>query len=191
MAVRIKSKWFGKAKDKPSSEMLKENAGALAFIIWRLSLDKAINLHGEDFVYDNDIQRVKVIGEYLAMLLQVVDRMAFTRFDEEDRTVLISELAMKLADHMQDNGEEVLGQADYRGPFIDMVNRRSAGYSEFEFSPEEGPGYSFLQYFGSQVQAVMGEEHHANKWVIDQAMEIDGPEVIEKVQKAMKDLFAE
>ncbi len=191
MAVRIKSKWFGKAREKPSHELLKENASALAFIIWRLALDKAINLHGEDFIYDDDVQRIKVIGEYLAMLVQVVDRMAYTRFDDEDRAVLITELAMKLGEHMQDNGVEILGPADYKGPFIDMLNRRSAGYAEFDFSPEDGPSYSFLQYFGAMVQNVMGEKHHANKWVIDQVMDIDGPEVIERVQKAMRDLFAE
>ena len=54
MAVRIKSRWSEKAKVNLSEDLVKENAQALAFIYWRVALDKAKTLHGEDFIYDND-----------------------------------------------------------------------------------------------------------------------------------------
>lgn len=190
MALRIKSRWTEKAKLKPSDEMLGENARALAFIFWRLALDKAKNLHGEDFIYDSDEQRIKVIAEYLAVLLQVADRLAFYRLDDEDRQRFVTKLALRLADHMQDNATDLFGAGDYRTSFIDMLNRRADGYSEFGYSPQDGASYGFLHFLGTQVQRVMGDEHHANKWVIDQVMEIDGPEMIEKAEKAMSDLFS-
>lgn len=190
MALRIKSRWTEKAKLTHSEGLLDENARALAFIFWRLSLDKAINLHGEDFVYDTDQQRVYVIGEYLAMLLQVADRFAHQRMEDNDRAQFINALAKVLAEHMQDNATDLFGPSDYRGPFISMLNLRSAGFSEFDFSLETGASYGFLHYFGTHVQKVMGDSHHSNKWVIDQTMEIDGPEVIEKAIKAMDDLFS-
>jgi hypothetical protein len=190
LAVRIKSKWTDKAKEKLSGDLINENARALAFIFWRLALDRAINLHGEDFIYDSDQQRVYVIGEYLAMLLQVADRLVYARLTDEDRQQFINTLAQRLADHMQDNGTDLFGPADYRGPFIAMLNVRAQGYAEFEYSVENGPSYSFLHYFGTHVQKVMGEEHHDNRWVIDQIMDIDGPETIEKATKAIMDLFS-
>jgi len=190
VALRIKSRWTERAKLKPTEQMQKENAQALAFIFWRIALEKAKNLHGEEFIYDTDEQRVKVIGEYLAMLLQVADRMAHGRMDDEHRREFVTFLAMRLADHMQDNATDLFGPADYRTPFIAMLNVRGEGYAECGFSPEEGASYGFLHYFGTCVQKVMGEDHHANKWVIDQVMEIDGPDAVEKAVKAVEDLFS-
>lgn len=190
MALRIKSRWTEKAKQKLSDDLIKENAQALAFIYWRLALEMARNLHGEDYIYDSDEQRIKVIAEYLAMLIQVSDRLAYMRLEDEDRQEFIITLAKRLADHMQDNATDLFGQGDYRSSFIDMLNRRAAEYSEYEFSAEKGPSYGFMHYFGTQVQRVMGIEHHSNKWVIDQIMDVDGPETIEKAIKALEDLFS-
>jgi hypothetical protein len=190
LALRIKSRWTEKAKEKFSDDLVKENAQALAFIYWRLALDRAINLHGEDYIYDSDEQRIKVIAEYLAMLIQVSDRLAYLRLEDEDRQEFITNLAMRLADHMQDNATDLFGPDDYRTSFIDMLNRRSAEYADFEFTGEKGPSYGFLHFFGTQVQKVMGDDHHSNRWVIDQIMDIDGPETIEKAMKAMEDLFS-
>jgi len=189
LAVRIKSRWTEKSRAKLDEDLVKENAQALAFIYWRVALDNAKNLHGEKYIYDNDEQRIKVIAEYLAMFLQMSDRLAYNRMEDESRQAFISALAMRLSDHMQDNATDLFGDSDYRSSFIDMLNRRSAEYAEFEYSAEDGPSYSFMQCFGSKVQDVMGEGHHDNKWVIDQIMDIDGPEAIEKASKALMQLF--
>lgn len=192
MAIRIKSRWTEKARQKFSEDINNENAQALAYIFWRLALDRAIHLHGEDYIYDTDQQRVYIIAEYLAMLLQVADRHAYARLEEDDRRAFVNTLAMRLADHMQDNCEDLFGHSDYRSSFIDMLNRRSEGYAEFDYSLEEGPSYGFLHYFGSQVLRVMdemGDRHHENRWVIDQVMDVDGPETIDKATRAIDDLF--
>ncbi len=190
MAIRIKSKWFRKDLDRPSETLLAENAQALAFIAWRLALDKAINLHGQDFIYDDDRQRVFVIGEYLAMLVQITDRHVYDRLEFGDRALFINALAKKLADHMQDNCMDLFGPGDYRANFIQLLNARAEGYAEHDYSSDTGPAYNFIHYFGASVQRVMGEAHHANKWVIDQAMELDGPEVIGKLIQSIDNLFA-
>lgn len=190
MALRIKSRWTEKAKLKPDEQMQRENAQALAFIFWRIALDKAKTLHGERFIYDSDDQRVKVIGEYLAMMLQVADRLAFHRLVENDRAVFVNTLAQRLADHMQDNATDLFGAGDYRQAFVAMLNVRAEGYAGCEFSADEGASYNFLHFLGTHIQKVMGEDHHENKWVIDQVMEIDGPDAVAKARKAMEDLFS-
>ena len=40
--------------------------GALAFIVWRLSLENAKELHREGFEYDSDRERVGMISEFCA-----------------------------------------------------------------------------------------------------------------------------
>ncbi len=190
MALRIKSRWSEKAKAKLSDDLINENGRALAFIFWRLALDKAKNLHGEDFVYDDDEQRIKVIGEYLAVLVAMADRLAYTRLEDEDRQQFIATLATELAIHMQDNATDLFGNVDFKTPFFAMLNVRSAEYATYDYSVDEGPSYNFLQYFGSMVQKVMSKEYHENRWVIDQIMEIDGPETIDKASKAMQELFS-
>lgn len=189
MAVRIKSKWTEKSKANLSEDIIKENAQALAFIYWRVALDNTKNLHGEKFIYDDDEQRIKVLAEYLAMFLQLSDRLAHGKIDDKSRQEFITYLAMRLSDHMQDNATDMFGEGDYRSSFIDMLNRRSAEYAEYEYSLEDGPSYSFMQCFGRKVQDVMGDEHHDNKWVIDQIMEIDGPDAVKKAEKALIQLF--
>lgn len=190
MALRIKSRWTEAAKEKLSDDLLNENAQALAYIYWRLALDRAKNLHGEDFVYDTDEQRIYVIGEYLAMLVQMSDRIVYARLEDEDRQQFITTLAMRLADHMQDNATDLFGEGDYRKTFITMLNIRAEGYVETEYSIEDGPSYGFLHYFGSSVHKVLDEKHHDNKWVIDQIMDVDGPDTIKKASKALMDLFS-
>jgi len=189
VALRIKSTWFRRDEDRLSESGLKENGEALAFICWRLALDKAINLHGVDFIYDNDTQRVGIIGEYLSLLITVADRHVHERLEDKDRGIFINSLAKRLADHMQDNCVDIFGSGDYKGPFISMLNMRSIGYSECSYSKEDGASYNMMHYFGSHTLKVMGEAHHDNRWVIDQAMEIDGPEIIEKMLSALDNLF--
>ena len=72
MALRIKSHWH----DDDAERSLEEIAGALAFIGWRVAKDRAINLHGQDYVYETDEQRFAVIFEYLIYHLQIIDRLA-------------------------------------------------------------------------------------------------------------------
>ena len=74
MAIRIKSKWSKTVKRKRTPE---DYGSALSFISWRLSLDKAKTLHGEDFEYENDHQRVSIIVEYMSFQVHLVDRLLF------------------------------------------------------------------------------------------------------------------
>ena len=184
MAIRIKSRW--KSSDTPKS--VEDNAQALAFIAWRLALDKAINLHGEDFVYDSDDQRVSVIAEYLAFEIQVADRLAFGRLDDGERERFVNTLALRLADHIQDNLTDLFGPDDYRQPFIDRLNARLEDYAGLAFEDDK-PGYGFLRYLGERVLSIMGRDQ-TNRWTIDQVMDIDGPEVAGKLKNAMFDLFS-
>jgi len=185
MALRIKSHWH----DDDSDRSLDEISSALAFISWRVAKDKAINLHGEDFDYESDQQRMDVITEYLIFQLQVVDRIAYERLglNDSDRQQLVISLAKHLAGHLHDNSTDIMGQGDYVGPFISKMNQRSTEYSEFAYN-KDGPSYPFMRHLGHEIQQVMGESQ-ANRWVIDQVMDKDGVEVHREISRAIDNLF--
>jgi hypothetical protein len=186
VALRIKSRWHDDEQDRSIEEI----AGALAFIIWRIAKDKAINLHGQDFVYDSDEQRMAVIVEYLIFQLQITDRLARDRLglDDETRQALIIGLAKKLAGHVQDNSLDLFGPGDYVPPFIEKLNTRGAEYSQFSYNVD-GPSYPFMRHLGFEMQQIMGDSQ-ANRWVIDQVMDKDGYEVDKELRRAVDNLFA-
>ena len=185
MALRIKSRWH----DDDAERSLHEIAGALAFISWRIAKDKAINLHGQDFVYDSDEQRFAVIVEYLIFQLQIVDRLALMELDlsDEDRRKLVVTLAKHLAGHLQDNSIDVFGPGDFVAPFVEKVNQRGTEYADFSYH-EDGPSYPFMRHLGYEIQQIMGESQE-NRWVIDQVMDKDGIEIDREIRRAVRNLF--
>ena len=191
MAIRIKSHW----SNAGTGRALPEIAGALAFIAWRIALDKAINLHCERFVYRDDTQRLGVIQEYLAFLIQVADRLAHAQPATDDeapdrdarRRLLITALARKLIEHVEDNSADLLGPGDYAQAFITLLNQRSDEYAQYQLDAQ-GPSYAFLRHLGYEVQGLMGGGQE-NRWVIDQVMDRDGWDAYRSFAKAFRDLF--
>ncbi|MEO5342460.1 MAG: hypothetical protein H7842_03825 [Gammaproteobacteria bacterium SHHR-1] len=184
MTVRIKSHWHAEGAERSLAEI----GSALAFNAWRIAKDKAINLHGEDFVYADDRQRMAVITEYLIFQVQVADRAAhqLLEMDADARRHLIVSFVKSLAQHLQDNSEDLFGPGDYGGPFIALLNQGAADYAEYHFS-EDGPSYPFYRHLGFQIQQIMGQEGE-NRWVIDQVMDKDGPDVAKKTLRILMDL---
>jgi hypothetical protein len=185
VALRIKSRWH----DDDAQRSLEEIAGALAFISWRIAKDKAINLHGQDYVYDSDEQRFAVIVEYLIFQLQIVDRLALQEFDmpDPDRQQLVITLAKHLAGHLHDNSLDIFGAGDYVGPFIEKLNQRGGEYAELAYN-DDGPSYPFMRHLGYEIQQVMGDSQE-NRWVIDQVMDRDGFDIDREIRRSMQNLF--
>ncbi len=183
MALRIKSHWW----NDENARSLPEIASALAFIAWRVSLEKAINLHCERFIYRDDAQRLAVIEEYLVFLIQIADRLAHQRLDDEQRRTLVTAFAGKVIEHVQDNAQDLLGPGDYGTPFIVLLNERSEVYADYQLA-DDGPSYAFLRHLGFEIQSLMGEGQE-NRWVIDQVMDKDGFEAYKTFARAFRDLF--
>ena len=187
MAIRIKSRWHHSERNEEQRKTFADSAGAIAFIVWRLSVEHAREIHGEGFDYISDRERIRVISEYCAFAVQLVDRLAHQRIDDEARDMLVVALGRRLADQMQDNLLDIAGPGDYRAPFVAMLNERLDDYARFEFDARE-PGFEALRYFGDRVMRSMGISQ-TNRWVIDHVMEISAPELFEKISKSVDDLF--
>jgi hypothetical protein len=182
LALRIKSHWHKEEKARSTEE----TAGAIAFSSWRIAVDKAMVLYQEHFDYTSDQQRLDVITEYLLFQVQIVDRLLHDKLSMEERRQLITSLAQRLAEHVQENSQELLGEDDYRSKFIERLNQRSDEYAQFGFD-EDGPTYPFMRHLGYEIQLLMGKESD-NRWVIDQVMDKDGREVYTQLKKLVKNL---
>jgi hypothetical protein len=180
--VRVKTKW--NLRDRERS--LSETAGAMAFILWRIAQQGTLNLENEGFQTDTHAQRLDVITEFLAFLVHLVDRMTAEQFNLEQRQEFITSLAQHLADTMQENRSDAQGKGEYRQPLITRLNERAADYAGFD-CPDNEPGFAFRRYFGENVRAVMGERD--NKWITDQVMDIEIPEALKPLRKAIRDLL--
>lgn len=183
MKMRIRNKW----RNKDRHGTLEDNATALAYIIWQIALTATKNLHAEDFVYDNDEQRVAVIAEYLIFLTHVADRFAFASMDETQRRTFVATLANHVARHYQNNVADIMGKGDYKEDFITRMNQRFAEYAETGFD-QDGPGYQARRCLGEKIQDVMGMDQ-TNKWVIQQIMDLDAREAVEHLRQGMDNLF--
>lgn len=181
--MRVKSKWNLKDRERT----LAETGGALGFILWRIAQQGVLNLENEGFQTDTNAQRLDVMAEFLALLLHLVDRRTADRLDPGQRQEFITALALSFADNMQGNRTDAEGTGEYRQPLIRLLNERAADYAEFSVT-DDGPGYAMRRYFGESVRAVMGEKD--NKWVTDQVMDVEIPEMLKPLNKALRDLLA-
>jgi len=181
--VRIRSRW----KDKGRERSLEDVAGALAFIEWRIAGGALLNLENEGFQTDTQLQRLAVLEELCSFLVHVTDRLVHESLDDEGRQRFIIALALKLADTYHDNRVDAQGRGqDFRQPFIDKLNVRMGDYADFRFDDGE-PGYAFKRYLGECVTNSMGPKDR--KWISDQVMEIEVPEMLKTLKKGLKDLF--
>jgi len=182
LVTHTRNKW--KKTGQPRS--ISDNATAVGYIIWQLALNGAKKLHLEDFRYDDDMQRILVIEEYLTFLIHVSDRTTFDDMSPEQRNEFVSGVAMATSRHLQRNKEDVAGRADYREEFLKKLNSRGAEYGACSFSGQ--PGYPMLRVLGSHIQLIMGSDQ-TNKWVIDQVMDIDAADLCRQLRKSLNSLL--
>ena len=183
IGVRVKSKWSNKGRERTLGEV----GGAAAFILWRIAQQGLLNLENEGFQTDSRSQRMDVIAEFLAFLVHLADRIEADSLDANERQEFITSLALHLANTMQENRADAEGSGEYRQPFIDFLNDCGANYAECPL-PDGEPGYAMKRYFGERVTAVMGEKD--NKWITDQVMDIEVPETLPPLKKALRELFS-
>jgi hypothetical protein len=189
---RVKDRWHNSTPEDDKRDVLTEKnlddqASALAFIIWRQALNGAINLHAEDFRYDDDQQRVAVITELLAFLVQHIDRMSYEFLTDTQRQQLLIALCERVGDQIQDNLTDIAGPGQYRPPFVKLLNERFAKYAELSYQGAT-PGYDTFRFLGHQVLDVMGHDQ-TNRWVIDQIIDIDAPNLVEQTTRSTNRLF--
>jgi hypothetical protein len=178
--MRVKNRWNKKAK--PQS--IEDIAGALGFISWTIATNSVLELENKGYQTDSNAHRLQIIQAFLIFLIQVADRLAYERMENEERQRFITALALHLANTFADNQRDIFGEGEYRQAFIDSLNEQSNAYADLSF-PDGDAGFDFLRYLGEQVAAVMAEKHFASQ----QVMDVEGPEAIKIFKQSMQNLF--
>lgn len=184
--MRVKAQWF---KDE-RSHTPEEAAGAMAFIIWRAAINAVKQMREAKFDIDAGPPYFAFVREVLIFMAMVADRLAYRQLDADARARFTTEVAMRVAAHLEENETRLLGPAagrSYRQTFIDLYNLRATDYATFDFTAE-GPDFAFLRYLGACVTALMPDKDKT--WAMDQIVAIEGPDAVESVRKGMKGLFA-
>ena len=181
MRIRIKTKW-----SKEEREVSVEDAvSVLAFNSWKIGMQTLLEIENENFQIESQVQRMEVMEEIMAFMIQALDRIVHVSLNDEDRGVLISMYATKLADHVQDNARDFSGPGDYRTPFIDKINKRFEGYSETKWNDEKDePGFSMGREFGTNISDVLGPKDR--NWALDYIQQVLMPEFYSLFKKTIK-----
>lgn len=181
MALVVKTKWR-----KRGPRTLEERAGVVGFNVWKIAFETFKHMEGEGFRFASDVQSTNVLTELIAFLVQVTDRLIYGQLREDDRRLFINALGKHLADTMANNQLDLLGPGEYRAPFIAALNARARDYAACEYRGD-GPGYAFLRCLGERVSDAMAVTD--NKWVIEHVMEIEAPEMLKPLKRAVGEVL--
>lgn len=182
MALRMKTRFRGKGP-----KTIEDRANVIAYNIWRISEETVKHMEKEGFKFSSDRQLSLVIGEMIAFLVQIADRIVYGQLSEAERGRFINALGRDLAGHMATNLREILGPGDHAAEFIATLNQRFGDYAECSYDPASGPNYVFLRYLGDKVAAVMAETE--SKWVVEHMMEIEAPEAVRGIRKLVHEVL--
>ena len=171
----VKTRWR-----KKGPRTLAERAGVIGANVWKIAIEIFKHMEKEGFRFGSDRLTTDVIAELIAFQVQLLDRAVYGRLDEAERAALVGEVVRHLAATMENNQKDLFGPGEYRKPFIDLLNARSGEYAGFEYAGAE-PSYPCLRLFAAKVADAMAGGD--NKWVLEQVMEIEAPEMVRLVRK--------
>ncbi len=174
----VKTRWR-----KKGPRTLAERAGVIGANVWKISLEIFKHMEKDGFRFGSDRLVTDVLAELIAFLVHLVDRAVYGKLSEADRATLIGEAARHLAATMENNQLDLFGPGDYRKPFIDLLNARFGAYAAFEH-PGGEPSYSCLRFLAAKVDDLMASGD--NKWVVEQIMEIEAPEMVRVIRKLVE-----
>lgn len=178
----VKTRWR-----KKGPRTLEERAGVIGANVWKIALEIFKHMEKEGFRFGSDRLTTDVIAELIAFQVQLVDRAVYGRLEEAERAALIGEVVRHLATTMENNQTDLFGPGEYRKPFIDLLNARFGEYAGFDYRDGE-PTYPCLRFFAAKVSDAMASGD--NKWVLEQVMEIEAPEMVRLVRKLAEQTVA-
>ncbi len=183
-AVRIRSRFHAEGQ-RPSAAL----ASVVAILAWKLAIESIKRMR--DAEYDIDIGRpyFDFVCEFMIFMAMAADRIAYAKLDAERRAEFTAALGRRLAEIVEDNSHMLFGEAqpgECRQHFVDLFNRRSADYAEFDYGVD-GPDFGFKRYFAACLREGLPEKDRL--WVVDQVMEIEVPDALAALDKTLAGLF--
>jgi hypothetical protein len=184
MVVRVHTQFHTAGQRTPSAL-----ASVAALLSWKLAVDSIQRMRRADYDIDIGRQYFDFVCEFMVFLVVVADRIAYRELDDEARVAFTTALVKRLAEMVEENRYLLMGgdlPGGLKQHFLALFNRRSADYAEFDYGAD-GPDFGFRRYFASCLRDVLPEKDKL--WVIDQAMDIEVPEALKSLNKALAGMF--
>ena len=180
MRIRLNTKW-----NKQQREVsLEDTVSVLAFNAWKVGMKTLLEIENESFQTDTQMQRIAVMEEIMAFMIHILDRISHDVMSDEDRAQLITQFALKIAEHVQDNARDFAGAGDYRNPFINKLNERMAEYAQTTWGKVgQEPGFSMGLAFGNNIAESLGPRDR--KWVLDYIQRVLMPEMLSPYKRVL------
>jgi hypothetical protein len=171
----VKTRWR-----KAGPRTAAERASVIGANAWKVAVEIFRHMEKEGFRFAGDRMVTDVIAECIAFELQLVDRALHARLCAEDRATLMQELARHVAHTFENNQVDLFGPGEHRKAFIDLLNARFDAYATFAYDGSQ-PRFECLRFFAAQVAEAMAPAE--NKWVLEQVLEIEAPEMVRLMAK--------
>lgn len=183
MRIRIKTRW-----SKENREIsMEDSVSVLAFNSWKIGMQALLEIENQDFEIDHQMQRIRVLEEISAFMIQSVDRMIHGTTSDEDRGEIITYYAKKMADHVHENARDFGDEGDYRSPFIHKLNERFPAYSETRWDAEnDEPGFSMSRELATNIAAVLGDRDR--QWALDYIQQVLLPDFFPVFKRTIKSI---
>ena len=183
MKIRIKTRW-----SKENREVsMEDSVSVLAFNSWKIGMQTLLEIENQNFDVTTQMQRIHILEEISAFMIQAVDRMIYGTTSDEDRTETINYYAKKMADHVHENARDFGDLDDYRSPFIHRLNNRFPGYSDTRWDEDKDePGFSMSREFATNVAETLGERD--KQWALDYLQQVLLPDFFPVFKRTIKSI---
>lgn len=185
--MRVKSHWFRDEAGKSATDV----ASAAAFIVWRVAQNSLANMRKAGYELEPGPGYFAFLAEFLAFLVACADRIAYAKRDADWRLAFTTAVANRVGETLAGNMADLIGAdpAAAKRRFIELVNERAGDYAVHEWKAD-GPTYGFLRAFGHTVAPTLAVDRDRRDSVA-QVIEVEAPEAVETLQKAMAGLFGD
>ena len=181
--ARLKKGWSAKSRQRSAEDI----GGAISFNIWQSSGQSVLDLENQGFQIETYSQRLDVLAEFSAYLLQIADRMLYQQFEHEQRESLVTAAGLHLASIMQDNRLETDGSGEYVNSYLKLLNQRISIYGACHFDLSEGPSFIFLRQLGDFVTEQVG--HKDSQWITAYVIDHMGPSLFKQLYRVLPGLI--
>ena len=180
--MRVIKKWNQKSRPRTIEQM----SNAVVAAIWKLAAQVVLNLENENFETTTQGQRLDVMEELVIFLVHMADRRTCAQTNADNRSRFVTALVKDLARMLEESRVDVQRGADYITPFIEKTNLRTAEYSTYNFSEDEGASFAMRCVLGAHIMETMGA--HDNKWIPDYFIGREAPEIEATLRQALTGL---
>ena len=180
--MRVIKKWSQKSRPRTIEQM----SNAVVAAIWKLAAQVVLNLENENFETTTQGQRLDVMDELVIFLVHMADRRTSAQTNADNRSRFITAMVKDLARMLQESRNDVQLAGDYTTAFIEKCNLRTAEYSSYKFSQEDGASFAMRCVLGAHIMETMGALD--NKWIPDYIIGREAPEIEATLGQALTGL---